>query len=290
MAGCARLAGLARVAWERLGWADADGEKRRRCENKRGEAQSNSGHLSQRLFRTIALTPLAAAFMGTPPPSRLQPQRTLCPRAPRSIHPIISDPQDPSAAGPTLTQAGSSSGLLDPKRAPPRRRDLAGDRLASIRSDEQVAAVAPLAVLRRRLIFHRALSKLSRLGPSGSESQQRRGPCCGDKDSAASKARRLALIAHFASPRMSTHPGRTQSQISAPLIDLDQKRRPASAESSGRGRFNGFSFCARLDHSYPAQARAAALRWISGSGLAQRVGVRLNTLVRFDPTSEALQS
>src|SRR5580692_10899721 len=55
----------------------------------------------------------------------------------------------------TLTMP--SSRLLDPKRAPPRWRDVAGDRLARVGSDEEVATVALFAVLGRVLIFHCAL-------------------------------------------------------------------------------------------------------------------------------------
>ena len=94
---------------------------------------------------------------------------------------------------------GASRRLLHPKRAPPFRRDVAGDRLAGVRSDEQIAPVALFAVFGRRLIFYRALRHF-RFRAAAHQRQERRGPRGANKNRAAADARWLASIAHLGLP------------------------------------------------------------------------------------------
>src|SRR6516164_8947238 len=66
----------------------------------------------------------------------------------------------PGCGGARLANRRRSPGLLDPKCAPTGRRNCSLHALARVGWDEQVAAVALLAILRSRLIAHGRLRKL----------------------------------------------------------------------------------------------------------------------------------
>src|SRR5271165_1790245 len=98
-----------------------------------------------------------------------------------------------AAAGARPPPAEPSGGLLDPQHAPAGRRDLAVDHLAGIGDDEEIAAVALLAVFRLGLIFRGGLRHL-RLSAARHQRQRRRSARRADKNRTA--AHSLSTFAH----------------------------------------------------------------------------------------------
>jgi hypothetical protein len=142
---------------------------------------------------------------------------------------------------------GASRRLLHPKRAPPFRRDVAGDRLAGVRSDEEIAPVALFAVFGRRLIFYGVLGHF-RFRAAVHQRQERRGPRSAKKNPPAADARWLASIAHLGLPslrlRNTARASRPRRALSEPIhhrkvrlsvllyFDLGQKFAPSTSRSS----------------------------------------------------------